>query len=65
MLQETDSEETVKSNVSKDNQVQRRQLNLTKEEEQKNQGSIRRRKKIKERNKYAKNTRIFLKRNKD
>jgi len=39
MLQETDSEETVKSNVSKDNQVQRRQLNLTKEDEQKKKGS--------------------------
>jgi len=37
MLEETDSEGTNTSNFSKDNQVQRRQLNSTKEEEQKNQ----------------------------
>jgi len=39
MLQETNSEETVKSRVSKDNQVQGRQLNLTKEKEQMKKGS--------------------------
>jgi len=39
MLEETDSEGTVKSSISKDNQVQRRQLNLTKEKEQMKKGS--------------------------